>query len=53
MPGPDETTMIIIVDDFDSPSHRIGGNGEREVTEIPHRFRSTKLSGFPRFKLHD
>ena len=44
-----ETVMIFIVDDFDSPSHRISSNNERRVAEfLPG---GTKLFGFPGFNL--
>ena len=42
--------MILIVGDFDSPSHRIRGDDKWRVAEFLHR--GTKLFGFPGFNLY-
>ncbi|KAF9649753.1 hypothetical protein BDM02DRAFT_1746163 [Thelephora ganbajun] len=44
-----KTAMFNIVDDFNPPSHGIGGNGKRRVFESLHQ--RTKLFRFPGFNL--
>ena len=44
-----ETTMVCVVDDVDSPSHRIRGN--RKITLLKFPQQDTKLFGFPGFNL--
>ncbi|KAF9649745.1 hypothetical protein BDM02DRAFT_3113168 [Thelephora ganbajun] len=41
--------MFSIVDDFNSPSHRIRSNHKWRLSEFPRR--RTKLFGFSRFNL--
>ena len=46
-----ETTMFMVVDDFNSPGHRISGDGKSIALLVFDR-RNAKLFRFPGFNLH-
>ena len=47
-----ETTMFMVVGDFNSPGHRISGDGKPIALRLVFDRRNAKLFRFPGFNLH-